>query len=93
MRGRLTKSRTAKTGKLMIQIGRVRFSDLEEGETLGEGTFGTVLSGTYQGRDVAIKKARGAIGSASIMEAFRWAGCQTMGVEVELARYLWQAAG
>ena len=50
----------------------MKFDDLEEGEVLGEGTFGTVVSGTYRGRDVAIKKARGAIGSTSIMEAFRW---------------------
>lgn len=58
----------------MIRLGRVRFEDLEEGEVLGEGTFGTVLSGMYRGRDVAVKKARGAIGSASIMEAFRSEG-------------------
>lgn len=58
---------------LEVHLGRVDFNDLEEGEVLGEGTFGTVMSGTYRGRDVAIKKARGAIGSTSIMEAFRWA--------------------
>ena len=55
----------------MMRLGRVRFADLEEGDPLGEGTFGTVMSGTYRGRDVAIKKARGALGSAPIMEAFR----------------------
>lgn len=54
-----------------MRLGRVRFADLEEGDPLGEGTFGTVMSGTYRGRDVAIKKARGALGSAPIMEAFR----------------------
>lgn len=57
-----------------MKLGRVRWADLEEGDALGEGTFGTVLSGTYRGRDVAIKKARGALGSTSIMEAFRL-GC------------------
>lgn len=59
--------------RLEVRLGRVDFNDLEEGEVLGEGTFGTVMSGTYRGREVAIKKARGAIGSTSIMEAFRWA--------------------
>lgn len=59
-------------GGLVMTLGRVRFADLEEGEVLGEGTFGTVLSGTYRGRDVAVKKARGALGSAPIMEAFRF---------------------
>lgn len=61
-------------GGLVMTLGRVRFADLEEGEVLGEGTFGTVLSGTYRGRDVAIKKARGALGSTPIMEAFRFVG-------------------
>lgn len=59
-------------GGLVMTLGRVRFADLEEGDVLGEGTFGTVLSGTYRGRDVAVKKARGALGSAPIMEAFRF---------------------
>lgn len=59
----------------MMRLGRVRFADLEEGAALGEGTFGTVMAGTYRGRDVAIKKARGALGSAPIMEAFRSVRC------------------
>lgn len=68
-----------KAGGLMVRLGRVKFADLEEGEVLGEGTFGTVLSGRYRGRDVAVKKARGAIGSSSITEAFRWAGWRGLG--------------
>eukprot|EP00752_Nemacystus_decipiens_P004091 g3744.t1 len=69
--GEKKRSQVKKAGGLMMRLGRVRFEDLEEGDALGEGTFGTVMSGTYRGRDVAIKKARGALGSAPIMEAFR----------------------
>ncbi|CAN0197705.1 unnamed protein product, partial [Hapterophycus canaliculatus] len=58
-------------GGLVMTLGRVNFADLEEGEVLGEGTFGTVVSGTYRGRDVAVKKARGALGSSPVVEAFR----------------------
>lgn len=61
----------SRAGGLVVRLGRVRFDELEEGEMLGEGTFGVVLSGTYRGRDVAIKKARGALGSSSIIEDFR----------------------
>ena len=69
--GAPTKSKSSKLKGLVARLGRVEYDYLEEGEVLGEGTFGTVVSGTYRGRDVAVKKARGAVGSTSIMEAFR----------------------
>lgn len=58
-------------GSMVMTLGRVRFEDLKEEEVLGQGAFGTVLLGTYQGREVAIKKLRGSTGSMRIMEAFR----------------------
>ena len=62
-----------KFGSMMMMLGRVRFEDLlvQEEEVLGEGTFGTVLRGTYEGEDVAIKKARDFRGSARVKELFR----------------------
>lgn len=60
-----------KLGSMVMMLGRVRFEDLKEEETLGQGAFGTVLLGSYQGREVAIKKVRGATGSMRIMQAFR----------------------
>ena len=66
-----TKSKSSKFNSLAARLGRVEYDYLEEGGVLGEGTFGTVVSGTYRGRDVAVKKARGAVGSTSIMESFR----------------------
>lgn len=54
-------------------LGRVRFEELKEDEDIiGEGTFGTVLSGTYGDTEVAIKKARDFRGSKEVIEAFRW---------------------
>ena len=50
-----------KFGSMMMMLGRVRFEDLvlqEEEEVLGEGTFRTVMRGTYEGEHVAMKKAR-----------------------------------
>lgn len=58
-------------GSMVMKLGRVRFEDLKEEEILGEGAFGTVLLGTYQGREIAIKKVKGSTGSMRIMEAFR----------------------
>lgn len=55
-----------------MKLGRVRLEDLKEQEVLGQGSFGTVLLGTYQGREVAIKKIRDSTGSMRVMEAFRW---------------------
>ena len=63
-----------KFGSMMMMLGRVRFEDLvvqENEEVLGEGTFGTVLRGAYEGEDVAIKKARDFRGSARVKELFR----------------------
>lgn len=60
-----------KVGSMVMMLGRVRFENLEEKEVLGQGTFGVVLAGTYDGREVAIKRARGCLGSTQIMEAFR----------------------
>lgn len=58
-------------GSMVMRLGRVRFEDLKEEEILGQGAFGTVLLGTYQGREVAIKKVKGSAGSTRIMESFR----------------------
>ena len=61
-------------GSMMVMPGRVRFEDLvvrEDEELLGEGTFGSVLPGTYAGEDVAIKRARDFRGSARVKELFR----------------------
>lgn len=58
-------------GGLVHMLGRVRFEELEEGEIVGEGTFGIVLAGKYRGRDVAIKRSRGALGSIDILDEFR----------------------
>lgn len=58
-------------GSMVMKLGRVRFDDLKEEEIVGQGAFGTVLLGTYQGREIAIKKIRGSTGSMRIMEAFR----------------------
>ena len=53
-------------------LGRVRFEELKEDEDIiGEGTFGTVVSGTYGEKEVAIKKARDFRGSKEVIEAFR----------------------
>ncbi|CAM9419614.1 unnamed protein product [Pylaiella littoralis] len=56
-----------------IQLGSVRYDILEEDEDdiLGEGTFGIVVSGTFEGEEVAIKKARGPVGDRTILTAFR----------------------
>lgn len=60
-------------GQLMYRLGRVRFDLLEEDDDiLGEGTFGTVQSGMYMGKEVAIKKARSLIGDPAVLRAFRW---------------------
>lgn len=64
-------TRSEAEGGLVVTLGRVRFEDLEEGEVLGEGTFGTVVAAKYRGRNVAVKKARGAVGSSAIVDAFR----------------------
>lgn len=58
-------------GSMVMKLGKVRFEDLKEQEILGQGSFGTVLLGTYQGVEVAIKKIKGSTGSKRITEAFR----------------------
>lgn len=57
---------------MMMMLGRVRFEELKEDEDIiGEGTFGTVVSGTYGEKEVAIKKARDFRGSKEVIDAFR----------------------
>eukprot|EP00904_Undaria_pinnatifida_P010394 jgi/Undpi1/6485/HiC_scaffold_20.g08964.m1 len=59
-------------GSMMMMLGRVRFEELKEDEDIiGEGTFGTVVSGTYGEKEVAIKKARDFRGSKEVIDAFR----------------------
>lgn len=54
-------------------LGRVRFDKLKEGgDVLGQGTFGVVISGTYMGQEVAIKKAMGPVGDPAVLSEFRW---------------------
>ena len=69
--GATGRSLSERLGSVVMKLGKVRFEDLEEEEVLGQGTFGTVMSGTYQGRPVAIKKVGGSTGSVRIKEAFR----------------------
>lgn len=60
-------------GKLIVRLGRVRFDQLDEGTFLGEGTFGTVLSGTYKGEKVAIKKIRTEMRrNPAVLKGFRY---------------------
>ena len=59
--------------QLIVRLGRVRFDKLEEDdEILGEGAFGVVYSGTYMGKEVAVKKARGLVGDPAVQREFRW---------------------
>lgn len=58
--------------QLMFRLGRVRFDILEEGEeVLGEGGFGIVTSGEYNGEEVAIKKTKAAVGDPAVLDEFR----------------------
>ncbi|CAM9727938.1 unnamed protein product [Pylaiella littoralis] len=58
---------------LIHKLGSVRYDMLEEDEDgiLGEGTFGIVVSGTFKGEEVAIKKARGPVGDKNVLTTFR----------------------
>lgn len=83
--GRISSSHA--DGSDAVQQGRVSFDMLvEEEEILGEGTFGVVYSGEYMGKAVAIKKARGIIGDAAVLRAFRSAFLQSTGIRVPVAQ-------
>ena len=62
---------TASVGGLIAYVWRVRFDKLTEDGFLGQGTFGKVLSGRYDGKEVAIKKARAPVHTASTLQDFQ----------------------
>ena len=63
-----------KTGDVTAVLSQfsVSFKDLVMGEALGEGSFGTVVRGTFRGRPVAIKTMRSTNVSKSTVERFRF---------------------
>ena len=50
--------KVAAEGGTALTRFKLDFSKIEVGRTLGEGSFGTVVQGTYKGLDVAIKLVR-----------------------------------
>lgn len=66
-----TRSSRNSAGNLIALVRRVRYEHLTEGKVLGQGTFGVVRAGTYMGREVAVKKARGPVDAAQTLEDFR----------------------
>ncbi|CAN0324578.1 unnamed protein product, partial [Pylaiella littoralis] len=58
---------------LIHLLGSIPYDMLEEDEDgiLGEGTFGIVVSGTFKGEEVAIKKAIGPVGDRIVLTSFR----------------------
>lgn len=58
-------------GSVIAHVRRVRFDLLKQGVALGHGTFGVVYAGKYNGKDVAIKKARGPIYARQTILDFR----------------------
>lgn len=66
---------SATIGGLIARVWRVRFDKLTEKEFLGQGTFGKVHAGIYDGKHVAIKKARAPVFTAATLQDFRWVFC------------------
>lgn len=58
-------------GSLIAHVRRVRFEQLTVEGYLGQGTFGVVYAGKYNGKDVAVKRARAPIYANQTLQDFR----------------------
>lgn len=62
--------RNMRTGGAALIAYKLRLTDITVGEPLGEGSFGTVYHGTFQGSECAIKRVRATLVTDRMVRAF-----------------------